>query len=228
MDLNKTTLSEQIYQILRADIVTQKIRLGEKLTLKSLQERFSVSSTPIREALTRLAEDDLVVSYSNVGVNVIEIGERDLRELYQFMGDLDGLAILYASRYPNQAEVIDALEQNIRKTASIYQDREMTPPEIEEWTSSSDQFHLIFYDFCQNQRLTRAAQKQRSQLTIFSNMYEASREFQISIEKGHEAILETYRNGQYQETAEKMREHLGQSLEYALKCLEKLHDGKDR
>ena len=93
MDLNKTTLSGQIYDILRQDILTQRIRLGEKLTLKHLQERFGVSSTPIREALTRLAEEELVVSYSNIGVNVISIGEQDLKELYEFMGDLDALAI---------------------------------------------------------------------------------------------------------------------------------------
>lgn len=53
MDLKKT-LSEQIYEILRNDIVTQAIPCGSKLTLKILQERFHVSSTPIREALTRL------------------------------------------------------------------------------------------------------------------------------------------------------------------------------
>ena len=58
MDLKKT-LSEQIYEILRNDIVTQAIPCGSKLTLKILQERFHVSSTPIREALTRLAEGNL-------------------------------------------------------------------------------------------------------------------------------------------------------------------------
>ena len=88
MGLNKSTLSEQIYQILRNDILTQKIPCGEKLTLKLLQERFQVSSTPIREALTRLTQDQLVSYYSNVGVRVISFTADDLREIYTFMGDL--------------------------------------------------------------------------------------------------------------------------------------------
>lgn len=100
MGLNKSTLSEQIYQILRNDILTQKIPCGEKLTLKVLQERFQVSSTPIREALTRLTQDQLVSYYSNVGVRVISFTADDLREIYTFMGDLDGLAIRYASASP--------------------------------------------------------------------------------------------------------------------------------
>ena len=102
MGLNKSTLSEQIYQILRNDILTQKIPCGEKLTLKLLQERFQVSSTPIREALTRLTQDQLVSYYSNVGVRVISFTADDLREIYTFMGDLDGLAIRYASASPDQ------------------------------------------------------------------------------------------------------------------------------
>ena len=77
MGLNKSTLSEQIYQILRNDILTQKIKCGEKLTLKVLQERFQVSSTPVREALTRLTQDQLVSYYSNIGVNVISFSPED-------------------------------------------------------------------------------------------------------------------------------------------------------
>lgn len=81
MALNKSTLSEQIYQILRSDILHQRIPLGEKLTLKNLQAQFEVSSTPIREALTRLTEDGLVRYYSNIGVNVIELSKQDLTDL---------------------------------------------------------------------------------------------------------------------------------------------------
>ena len=192
MDLNKTTLSGQIYDILRQDILTQRIRLGEKLTLKHLQERFGVSSTPIREALTRLAEEELVVSYSNIGVNVISIGEQDLKELYEFMGDLDALAILYTSHYPDQEKVQKALAENIHYTEKVLETESLTEEEIRTWTGYSDHFHLIFYDYCANSRLARAAGKQRSQLTIFSNMYEASLQHQREIERGHLKIYGAY------------------------------------
>lgn len=119
MDLNKTTLSEQIYQILKEDILTQRIPLGEKLTLKMLKERFEVSSTPIRDALTRLTEEGLVRYYSNIGVNVISPGRTDLQELYQFMGDLDALAILYSSRSKDLSEILKELEENIELTRVI-------------------------------------------------------------------------------------------------------------
>lgn len=219
MTLNKATLSEQIYGILRNDILTQVIRPGEKLTLKNLQERFGVSSTPIRDALTRLAEEGLAVYYSNIGVNVIELNETDLKDLYQFMGDLDSLAILYSARYPQQKLILKELEENIRQTTVIYEKETLTQPEILKWKALSDRFHLIFYDYCNNIRLTRAAEKQRSQLTIYSNLYETAPQFQLEIEKFHVSIYEAYKEGNYELAAGRMREHLAESLTYALKYL---------
>ena len=152
MGLNKSTLSEQIYQILRNDILTQKIPCGEKLTLKLLQERFQVSSTLIREALTRLTQDQLVSYYSNVGIRVISFTADDLREIYTFMGDLDGLAIRYASASPDQeklqAEVTEILEKECAAAKAA---------DVQTWNRYSDEFHLVFYRYCNNSRLAEGA-----------------------------------------------------------------------
>ena len=150
MGLNKSTLSEQIYQILRNDILTQKIPCGEKLTLKVLQERFQVSSTPIREALTRLTQDQLVSYYSNVGVRVINFTADDLREIYTFMGDLDGLAIRYASASPDQeklqAEVTEILEKECAAAKAA---------DVQTWNRYSDEFHLVFLPLLQQLQTCR-------------------------------------------------------------------------
>lgn len=219
MNLVKNTLSEQIYQILRNDILTQAIAPGEKLTLKTMQERFGVSSTPVRDAFTRLTEDGLVNYYSNIGVNVIHLTKEDLIELYQFMGDLDSLAICYCRNYPNQTEIITALERTLQQT-SIPQTSSLSSEEIRNWIDHSDEFHLIFYDYCGNGRLKHAAGKQRSQLTIFSNQYEAVPEMQKHIAKWHHVIYKSFRDGDFDLAAQQMKQHLEQSLEFALKMLE--------
>lgn len=214
MNLVKNTLSEQIYQILRNDILNRTIPLGEKLTLKTMQERFGVSSTPIRDAFTRLTEDGLVDYCSNVGVNVIRPDRNDLIELYQFMGDLDSLAILYSSRHPDQAQVCTSLESILQQAGQARQ------TDIQLWINDSDQFHLVFYDYCSNSRLKRTAEKQRSQLTIFSNLYETVPDMQEQISSWHSRIYDAYREGDADQAARLMREHLEQSLQFALKMLE--------
>lgn len=207
MELKKQTLSEQIYQILRTDILKQNIKCGERLTLKTLQTRFGVSSTPIREALTRLVQDNLVNYYSNVGIEVIRLTARDLQELYQFMGALDALAIEYSAAFPDQAKLLDALEQN-----RIQARQALAEGSHSRWVKASDHFHLIFYDYCQNSRLTESASRLRSQLTIFSNQYELVTENQEKIQQQHEEIYFLYKEGNISEASAKMREHLMNSL----------------
>lgn len=221
MTLNKSTLSEQIYQILRSDILNQKIPLGEKLTLKMLQEQFEVSSTPIREALTRLTEDGLVCYYSNVGVNVISPTVDDLKELYQFMGDLDSLAILYSASSPQREAILSELQDVIARTQIIEEKDELLPEDIAHWIEASDRFHLVFYDYCDNSRLKLAAEKQRSQLTIFSNMYETEVAAQRRINRTHTRIYEAYLAKNFALAGELMKEHLNDSLQYALAQLAK-------
>ena len=214
MSLTKATLSEQIYQILRNDILTQQIPCGEKLTLKLLMERFQVSSTPIREALTRLSQDKLVSYYSNVGVNVIQPGKQELEKIYEFMGDLDGLAIRYAASYDDQEKVIQAIQ------SVLIQAREaMAKNQPREWNQASDEFHLEFYRFCQNPYLTESAERMRSQLTIFSYRYGQKPEIEKTIQEEHEEIFRVYKSGDFAAAALRMKEHLHASLSHALSLL---------
>lgn len=214
MGLNKSTLSEQIYQILRNDILTQKIKCGEKLTLKVLQERFQVSSTPIREALTRLTQDQLVSYYSNIGVNVISFTADDLREIYSFMGDLDGLAIRYAAASPDQEKLLaetKAILESGRKAAKT--------GDAETWNRCSDEFHLVFYRYCSNSRLTESAERLRSGISIFSNQYSKETVIQTQIDDEHQAIFDAYQNGEIEKAVQMMKSHLDDSLKYALSFL---------
>lgn len=211
MALNKSTLSEQIYQILREDILKQNIRCGEKLTLKLLMERFQVSSTPIREALTRLSQDHLVSYYSNIGVNVIDLKPKDLKEIYEFMGDLDGLAIRYASAHPHQDLVTEAVRKVLDKASNAIKENDGG-----NWCLYSDQFHLEFYEFCHNSHLTESAERMRSQLTIFSNQYGKSARIQTEIQAEHEAVFHQYLAGHTEAAVKMMKEHLEHSLHHAL------------
>ena len=52
--INKLNLNEQIYETLRKEIFTNQIESGSLLVNKDLQEKFEVSSSPIRDAINRL------------------------------------------------------------------------------------------------------------------------------------------------------------------------------
>lgn len=57
--------SRHVYETLHQDILTLKLRPGQMLDETSLAEHFGLSRSPIREALIRLGNDNLVVTLAN-------------------------------------------------------------------------------------------------------------------------------------------------------------------
>jgi DNA-binding GntR family transcriptional regulator len=212
--INKQTLSEQIYQILRHDILTQEIKSGQKLTLQSLKDRFNVSHTPIREALTRLLEDDLVKYYSNVGVTVVSLTAHDAQEIFQLIGDLDCLALQYSSNGPFKQAMQDELDKIIVQSTKYIQKKQ-----LKLWRELSDHFHLVFYKYANNSRLENAAQKLRAQFTLLSNLYQLENKNVDKIQQEHEMIYQAVKARDTSKAIMLMRQHLDNDMSYAIKTI---------
>ena len=71
MAIIKRSLSDQIYDELKMQIINQDIPFGSKIVNRTLQERFNVSSSPIRDAINRLFSDGLIESIDNTGALVV-------------------------------------------------------------------------------------------------------------------------------------------------------------
>ena len=67
------TKSDQIYEYLRRAIVRLDMEPGSAILEKDICTRFEVSRTPVREALQRLAEEDLVTIHPHSGTWVSRI-----------------------------------------------------------------------------------------------------------------------------------------------------------
>ncbi len=78
--------SNEIYGVLRDEILTLKLVPGASLDETSLSKRFAVSRSPIREALNRLLAERLVETLPNRSTIVAQI---DLRNFAAFIQALD-------------------------------------------------------------------------------------------------------------------------------------------
>ena len=215
---NKTTLSEQIYDELYHDITDQRLVCGQKLTLKVLKERFGVSHTPIREALTRLAENGLVTYYSNCGVTVTEFTESDIRQIYQFIGELDAMAIKFCKNAFSEAPLLFELEQIIKKGNAM-----LEKGEIAAWKDYSEEFHTAFYRHAQNDYLNEAAKKLRAKVEVLSCMYYQPSNVE-EINARHGAIYQCVKDGDLDQAADLMRSHLQYDMVFALNAYKEYHD----
>ena len=84
--------SNQIYRTVRDDIIHGIYPGGTFITEAALCEQFTVSRTPIREALIRLAQDRFVELIPNKGAIVPYVTINDIVEVYQLRMVNDGLA----------------------------------------------------------------------------------------------------------------------------------------
>ena len=74
---------EKIYQSLRADIISHRLRPGQAIREDELADRLGVSRTPVREMLRRLEQEDLVRVVPNRGVFVSELTDKDIDEVLE-------------------------------------------------------------------------------------------------------------------------------------------------
>jgi DNA-binding GntR family transcriptional regulator len=76
--LAPTTLSADVFQRLREDILSGRFSPDDKLRLHDLKEHYEVGFSPLREALMYLASDGLVVVEHQKGFRVAPISLDDL------------------------------------------------------------------------------------------------------------------------------------------------------
>ena len=82
-----------IYDRMRDDIIAGLLRPGTKLRAEFLRERYEVGTSPVREALNRLAADGLVVHEDQRGFRVSMVSRDDLIELTKTRCWLEEIAL---------------------------------------------------------------------------------------------------------------------------------------
>lgn len=108
----------RIYEALKEWIVDGTLKPGEKILDSEISAYFSVSRTPVREAMQLLADQKLIEIYPGRESRVSEIGNVNLWETYRVLAGLHCLALEFA--YPKITdEVIRRLEATNNRFAEI-------------------------------------------------------------------------------------------------------------
>lgn len=96
--MNHTSLSQQAYEVLKQKIVTLELRPGSVIDENKLRDELNWGRTPIREALQRLAQEQLVMIIPRRGMFVTEISITDLQRLFEVRLPLECLAVQLAAQ----------------------------------------------------------------------------------------------------------------------------------
>lgn len=75
-------MRDQIYPLVRNLILTGAIKPGETLDEKAIAAQLKVSRTPVREAVKRLSDENLVEVVAQSGTRAAPIGRKEIEESY--------------------------------------------------------------------------------------------------------------------------------------------------
>lgn len=118
------TLSEDLYRRLRADILSSRFMPGERLAFENLKSLYGVGFSPIREALTHLVGDSLVMREGQKGFRVAPMSVALLDELTFTRQEVEALLLRKAIEIGDaawEAEIVAALHQ-LGRTAHLSDD----------------------------------------------------------------------------------------------------------
>jgi GntR family transcriptional regulator, rspAB operon transcriptional repressor len=117
--------TEQIYKSLRKSIIRLERRPGSAVSEKDICAEFGVSRTPVREAVQRLADEDLVDVFPHSGTYVSRISYREAEEGFVIRNALEVESVRRACAYITNQQ-IEELHGIIERMRHILQEKRLT------------------------------------------------------------------------------------------------------
>jgi len=137
---NTEPINQQIYRVLRKDIVECRIPPGKLLSEKEIAARFAVSRQPVREAFIKLAEVSLVQVLPQRGTFVLRISAQQVAQA-RFIRQAVECATARRAAEAITAQQITLLEHNLHRQELAAQNRQMR-----EFFGLDDDFHRLLAD----------------------------------------------------------------------------------
>jgi DNA-binding GntR family transcriptional regulator len=198
------SLHGEILGRLRDYLVEGNIADGNRIPERQLCEMLGISRTPLREALKVLAAEGLVDLLPNRGARVRHLSERDLAELFDIMGGLEGLAGRLACENITDAEIAE-IERLHYEMYGFYLHRDMHG-----YFNVNQRIHQKIVDASRNMTLrdTYANLAGRIRRVRYSANLARKRERWGEAMREHETILEALRRRAGAELSDILFRHL--------------------
>lgn len=153
------------YEVIRTDILRGRHTPDKKLKIQELAEELDVSPGAVREALSRLVPEGLVVSRDQRGFLVAPLSPADLVDLTDLRCEIEALALRRSVERGdvNWEASILAAEYKLRSKPVVADGSDPT----QKWKQNHADFHLALVSACGNRRL----------LSLHAQLYEQSERY---------------------------------------------------
>lgn len=227
----------EAYRRLRAAIVLGELAPGARLGPGELARRFGFGPTPVREALSSLAAENLAVAIEQRGFRVAPLSSGELRELLSLRHGFEREAMLRSMQEGGPEWEAGVVSAHHLLSLTAEPRVGAAPAEIADWSRRHDAFHeaiIAGYDGPWLRRFHRAsvAQIERYRMAILRNigsMPERSeavrRNRRILSHREHALLRDAVLSRDAAEAEARLADHIGETAEVFVALFERVSVG---
>jgi DNA-binding GntR family transcriptional regulator len=197
-------LNDQVYGLLKTEILCGHLRSGQRLPIVETADRLGVSTTPVRDALRKLAEDGLVSIIPRSGTYVSEFTPQQVHEVFQSRRIVECAAIecLPACTAAQIARMRDLLaEEKALLGAPTFEDYQRR-------LALDDEFHHCIVELLRNSRIERFYEALRWPLQVTRGLLHSNHDRANGKVREHRAILQAMERGDAAAAKDVLLRHL--------------------
>lgn len=157
----RQSIVEHIYDELKQRFVGLDYQLGQALEVEELQRQFDTGPEPVRDALSRLAQEGFVI-LTKEGGRVVTWGEDDVEEIQELAMALDMLVLDDIFQLPDRSILI--------KELGIIRDRFEKAETSDDHARWAEQFSKAMYRSTGSKRLLQMASSIKAQQAMLRNI----------------------------------------------------------
>ncbi|MDP4075432.1 GntR family transcriptional regulator [Acidovorax sp. A1169] len=153
--LPKRTQAETACDLIRAEILDGRLPPGAKLNIKAIEERLELSLGAVREALSRLGAEGMVMGESHRGYRVSPVSKEELLDLTRARVEMESLCLGQAMEHGDvewETRIV-AASHRMERLQSLPSEAEARSTIA--WNDAHGEFHEALVSACPNQWLLR-------------------------------------------------------------------------
>lgn len=200
------TTVRRIESELMDDIAAGVLEPGERLDEVKLTERFGVSRTPIREALSRLTAQGVLVPGEKRGVRVAQYSREELAQVFEAMHEIEAACARVASQrltLLSRAE-IEAAQSECVSAAET--------GDLTTYLRANERFHEAIYRATGNPYMAEIASDFRRRTGPFRAKKFASKEDMMRSAQSHNDLISGIFSEDSKAASDGMRAHMTASF----------------
>ncbi|WP_340003803.1 GntR family transcriptional regulator [Paenibacillus sp. FSL K6-0276] len=210
--IERLDLNEQVYQILKNQILTREYKGGARLDLNDLSEKMGVSKTPVKLAIHRLANDGLIEVVSRSGTYVSQLTSGRIAEVMDARIMIEKWCMEHLSKEDREqlvtqlTEFVERARTHLNSSQFLYQ----------QFLEADVLFHKAIVTMSHNQLILNQYELLNSFLYIsrifhFQNLHRSNEGL-----LEHEQIIEEIKHDRLEQATHLLVSHLEKSKQYMM------------